>query len=230
MERLVAFILLISTANLSRADVVLSSDTTITEADSFHHVRVCDTPPDHTAVTMTGGKAEDLVLQDASSFEQFGGTVLGLSAMRSSTATIRGGSAVAIAGADAATINIYAGEIAFYVKAADQSTATICGGTINADLLAANQGTINLLGGTIEGWLRATDSGIINVYGTNFEYDPTGAPDGLPLLTGQWLDGTQFALPFYGDGSYNHVNLLPEPSSIALLGLAVVLLRRLTRR
>ena len=52
----------------------------------------------------------------------------------------------------------------------------------------------------------------------------------VSMLSGHWLDGTLFSLNMADEATFTHVNLLPEPSSIILLGLRLRYCWRLTRR
>ena len=179
MKCLVAIVLVLWTVSLSRADVVFTDDTVITEADNLSHVHVYDGASGSTSVTMTGGTIEGLVLHDTSSFEQTGGFVAVPHAAGGSTLTILDGSAAAITVDDQATAAIHGGEIHFFAEAGGAAVLSITGGLFEADLFA-RPGDDQPLQNLSQGWAHEIDQGVINVYGSGFLYDPTGAgPDGF---------------------------------------------------
>jgi hypothetical protein len=95
----------------------------------------------------------------------------------------------------------------------------------------SDSSTVNIHGGQIADWLYATDSSVVNIYGYDFEYSPdTGSRNG-GQLTGYWSDGSPFKINFldnitFGSTYYDYVVLIPEPSTLLLLGLGAVMLKR----
>ena len=142
-----------------------------------------------------------------------GGTLQSLDMFNSSTADISGG-------------NITQGAYAW-----DNSTVDISDGFIGWNLDASDSSTVNLYGGVITDWLYATDSSVVNIYGYGFSYDSdTGGWNG-GQLTGYWLDDTPFSIDLLDNIDidstyYDHVNLVPEPGSLILIGLGGLILRR----
>lgn len=111
------------------------------------------------------------------------------------------------------TINFYDG-IVYTMGIYDSSTANIYGGQI----------------GEMYGfWIG--ESAVANIYGYDFHYDPQARwqPLGwVSRLTGRGLYGTPISIWGIPDPSITpNINLIPEPGTVALLGLGgLALLRR----
>ena len=112
--------------------------------------------------------------------------------------------------------------------AGGNSYAILEGGTVN-DLLVKEMAAVELYEGAIIGNILAQDDGIIKIYGYNFLYDESGGTYGGGQLLGFWLDGRELMIDFadaQNDSTYyNHVILIPEPVTLLLLGLGVVMVR-----
>lgn len=210
-----------------QADLDIYSDAVIQEGDYYDtFVNVYDTPPDHTTVDMTGGFVHNFRSYDSSIINITGGEILTLDAYNTSNANISGGNVRSVFTRDHATTNLYDGGSVFSLGAARQSGVVNMTGGITEYLRAGELGIINLYGGTVNIYLNVWDSAKVNIYGYGFDYDPSaGSWDG-GQLTGFWLDGADFSIDLYGLGTYNHINLVPEPSSLILFALGALLIRR----
>lgn len=126
---------------------------------------------------------------------------------------------------DSSVLNLQDGIIHF-LYADDTSCLNIYGGEILGTLGANGSATLNLYGGTITvvSGLSAWESATVNIYGYGFEL--TGEGNNL-YLSGFWLDGTPFNdIWLRGPGTYDHVNLIPEPATLLLLAFGSVMINR----
>ena len=88
---------------------------------------------------------------------------------------------------------------------------------------------VNLYGGEIADSLGASGSSVVNIYGSAFAYDALGGQSSRGQITGLSLDGTEFAIDLYTVDTYPHINFVPEPATVVLLGLGGLLVRRRRR-
>ena len=141
--------------------------------------------------------------------------------------TVTGGHASHISSYDSSIVNIQD-----YLSAGlsidlnGQSTINVYGGFINGiGIGSATSATLNLYGGNIDyiGYPE-TDTFTINIYGYDFNY--SGG-----FLTGKWLDGTDFSILVRNSVYPNdNINLIPEPTTLAILGLGFLCFRTNRKR
>ncbi len=241
------------------ASMTFTSDANIQAGDSWSSVSIYDSPPAHTAVTMTGGSVTDSMgVYNASTFNMSAGHVNALSANDQSTVNISGDSvhvlgvssnatasisnnaSVSMAdtygvlnvyggtigqlyGWETSTINVYSGTINNDLFAEESSVFSIYGGTID-HLGAGGSSVVNLRGGNITNWLGASST--INVFGYNLAKTNTGGAYGDGQITGFWQDGLPFTISLRYSSTYSAVNLIPEPATLLLFGLGVLLLKK----
>ncbi len=213
---------------VSQVQAVLDiySDAVIQEGDYYDMVvNVYDTPPDHTTVDMTGGFVHNLRPYDSSIINMTGGEIRTLDAFNSSTANISGGDVRSVFTWDHATTNLYDGGAVFSLGAGISGTINMMGGTTEY-LHAGGSCTFNLYGGAVTDSLNAWDFATVNIYGYGFDYDPSAGNYNGGQLTGLWFDDTTFTIDLYDPVTYDHINLVPEPSSLILFALGALLLRR----
>ena len=95
-------------------------------------------------------------------------------------------------------------------------------------LWTRDSSVVNIYGDNIN-WLAAYDDSSINLYAYDVTYHPTGGGD---YGNNEWIEGiyysdaSSFSFWLYNDEAYSHINIVPEPSSLILLGLGSLLWRK----
>jgi hypothetical protein len=202
----------------------------------------------YSTVNISGGWVGGLTATGHTTSNISGGTIDYLSSEQYSTTNISGGMASTVVSRDehttsnisggtisnllaqAGITNIFDGTIKNFI-AENSGTANISGGSITDNLYADNFSTVNISGGTINGYLYARDSGIANIFGQNFQYG-TGLSlsgnrvIGTGILSGEWLDGTPWAINIIKNSSTATILVIPEPATLLLLGVGAVILRK----
>jgi hypothetical protein len=222
---ILAAVMLLPLSQVKAIDVDFYSDATIEDGDIYNSVRIYDTPPAHTTVDMLGGLVDQMQTYDSSMLNVTGGEIYSLYAWNDSLANISGGSVRSVSTWDHATTNLYDGGSIFSLGAGISGTINMMGGTTEY-LHAGGSCTFNLYGGTVTDSLNAWDFATVNIYGYGFDYDPSAGNRNGGQLTGFWFDNTTFTIDLYNPVTYDHINLVPEPSSLILFALGAFLIRR----
>jgi hypothetical protein len=169
----------------------------------------------------------------SSTLDMLGGVVTEvLSAKDSSVINISGGSVNHLENSYThnGAINI-SGDVAIQSTVINGSATTyINGGNLNTVEVYSDGGT-GFYSGTVNGYLLASSQ--VNIYGYGFNYDPFGGSNDGGQLTGFWMDDSAFSIDLknYGGGdfpvgvTYDNLNLVPEPATLALFGLGSILIR-----
>lgn len=149
----------------------------------------------------------------------------------SATVDMTGGDILSLDLLNSSTADISDGSITQGLLAWNDSTVNITGGTVGWGIDASDSSTVNLYGGVISDWLYATDDSVVNIYGYGFSYDSEAGGWNGGQLSGYWLDDTPFTIDLLDNIAvdstyYDHVNLVPEPCSLILIGVGGVLVRR----
>ena len=101
-------------------------------------------------------------------------------------------------------------------------------GYIDLQYMLAIQGdsTANIYGGTFDLFASGSNA-IAYLYAYEVTYHPTGGTTNDGWIEGRYYsDDTYFAFSFYTGASYEHLNVVPEPSSLLFLSFGVICLRR----
>ena len=177
-------------------------------------------------VTMSGGWSDFIAMWGSSTLEVTGG-LAPLSANDHSTINIFGGNVGATA-RDNSVINIYDGASVVSPGARDNSHLNIYGGDIDG-VGASYDATIDIYGGTIYDGIGAGENSQVNVYGYDLILSPTGGFAGHGTLVGYLQDGSAIDVYLSSSETYSHINLIPEPSLLAIFTLGALYLPRRRR-
>jgi hypothetical protein len=106
----------------------------------------------------------------------------------------------------------------------NNSMADIDGGTMDY-LCTYDNSVVNLHSGSWN-WMVSGNASAVYLYAYNVTHDPTGGSFGDGSLEGYFYkDDSQFSFSLLNPGTYPHIQIVPEPSSLALLALGSLLLR-----
>jgi len=192
--------------------VAFYTDGVIQEGDVYSYVYVYN----NATVDMTGGVVTTvLVAYDSSTVNISGGILHQIGSSYESAAS---------------TLNLSGSMQADEVEIGGSSVLNMFDGTIGSVEI---DNIANLYGGIISDYLLATST--VNIYGYDFQYNPLAGDYRGGQLTGFWLNDTPFSIDLYYDDTpggslvdtYPHIVLIPEPATILLLGLGILLQRRL---
>ena len=182
--------------------------------DSGHHVfsegsETYVTMLNDASADITGGWIAEFYMLNETTAEVFGGTILQLLCQDTSTATI------------------YDNDYMDLLRPNDSSIADVYGGDINV-VFTLGSSVTNIYGGTINE-IDATDLSIVNIFSESYEFDPTGGAFGDGLLTGTWLYGGGFSIELVTEETINHLNFVPEPTTLFLFGIGGLIVLKKVR-
>ena len=135
------------------------------------------------------------------------------------TVDMFGGSVGSLRTYDSSTANIYGGEILIDPQSYNSSTINIYSGVVILEsIIVWDSSILNIYRGNFScsNAPYFSESSTVNIYGYGFNYDGF-------RLTGFLLDGSPFIFNELSLDKYSHMNLIPEPSSILLLAIGIVL-------
>jgi len=137
------------------------------------------------------------------------------------TLDMLGGSVGSFRTYDSSTANIYSGELLIDPQSYNSSTINIYGGTIVCESIVAwDSSTLNIYAGTlyVDNSPYFSQSSTVNIYGYSFNYDGF-------QLTGFLSDDSSFTIRELSQAEYEHITLIPEPSSLLLLVFGSLVMR-----
>ena len=201
---IIVTMLLFGVCPVQAVDITFSTSGTIIDGDVYDTVYVEN---DFTVVDMLGGQVGNVFTSDISTFNMSGGQV---------TENIM----IGISG----TMNVSNGVIDVLNFAfQDDSYTLILGGNITASYMKVyNDCTIDIKGALLQVnnfYLSEFDIATINIYGYDFDY--TGG-----VISGYLIDDNPFSISGVSESEYLGFNLVPEPTSLLILGMGSLLLRR----
>jgi hypothetical protein len=187
------------------------------------------------AVIQDGDVYDYVHVYNDATVDMIGGVVTSLTGWDSSTINVSAGILGGLGSVEFSTLNLSGDMEADTLGVSDSGTLNMFGGNVGL-IEAWNHSTVNLHGGTISNYLLAygTEDLVISIFGYGFEYDPLAGDYRGGQLTGFWLDDTPFSIDLYYDDTpggpvidtWSHITLIPEPATILLFGLGIVLLRK----
>jgi len=137
---------------------------------------------------------------------------------------------------DYSQVNMSGGSIGFDLFTWDTSHAVISDGLIASDLNTFDNSEVIIFGGTIEGGLNIQSNSQVTIFGTNFaingfpvDYGTYTSTDYISgILTGTLSNGDLMNNEF-GIANDASITLVPEPTTLMLIGIGVLYLRRRNR-
>ncbi|UCG56695.1 MAG: PEP-CTERM sorting domain-containing protein [Phycisphaerales bacterium] len=218
------------------------SDAEIGEGEVYGRVHVYDTPPEHTTLNMLGGNVDLMEVYDSSTVNVSGGEINSLFAEDMSTVSVSGGEVGWIRAQASATVNVsggrqgsidgsgyptinFSGQAATgLVRVSQHTMLNMTGGSMRKVELYDSV-IVNLRAGVIpEGIVGFGFDGVVNVYGHDLAKTRSGGQYGHGQVSGFYPDGSAFTVDL-GRELYSRVNLIPEPATLLLLSLGVLIAR-----
>ena len=206
MKRVILFIistsLIVTTGNV-KGDITW---------DSGHHV-------------FTEGSETFVNMFNDASAEISGGYIAEFSMYDNTTADITGGQISILWGQGSSSVDVYAGSDISLLRPNDSSTSNVYDGTVDY-LFALGYSITNIYGGFFDE-IAAEDFSSVNLYVESYDWDPTGGARYGGLITGVWLESNEsFNIDLVSEGTINHLNFVPEPTTLFLFGIGGLMLRR----
>jgi hypothetical protein len=204
-------------------DKTFTSSGQILPGEDWANVYIYNDP---TVVDMLGGNVDSMASYDASTLNVLDGYVSTLEGYEFSTANIWGGNAYILWAYDGGTVTVAGTGVVSSLSAGGNSgTANVYGGTVEY-ICPVEHGTVNLYGGFVNDSLSAIDFSVVNVFGYDLRLTSSGGLYGDGQISGFWLDDTPFMIDLNGAETYTHINLIPEPGSLALLAVGALFAKR----
>ncbi|HET6429833.1 MAG TPA: PEP-CTERM sorting domain-containing protein [Phycisphaerae bacterium] len=161
-------------------------------------------PEHNSTIDISDGQADQIETFDTSVLSVSGGRVNQyLTACDSSTVNVSGGMVGDLRGYDSSFVNISGGWVSG-LSAEQTSTADISGGSLNGlRALGYTTVTFHARDYRVEGGLSLIGDRVV----------------GTGILSGEWFDGTPWAVNIWGNASEARIWAVPEPATLGLLAL-----------
>jgi hypothetical protein len=122
-----------------------------------------------------------------------------------------------------ATSNIYSGDIEL-LTLNHNTFVNIYSSDVNF-LAIQDYTVVNIHGGTLN-YFAAVESSLAYLYAYDVNYHSSGGLGGEGWIEGKYISNdTPFSFSFYNDVSYSHINIVPEPTTLLLMGLGAIIVR-----
>lgn len=227
---------------------------TINEAVQIYDTSFWEEPT--TVHLVYGGSINNtVVVRDTSEFVVFDGTVDEIISWNRSNVEISGGIVDELKPQESSSVNILGGYIGGeFLWVYHTAQIDFSGGEVGGEMYLTESGYLNMIGGLIDGRLSVTgnseaivsggifgedihlaDNGVLTIVGSNFFIDGQPAPYGTYDAGLNGRTGVLEGILANGDPINNTVEILmdstlilaiPEPSTLLLLGLGAVMLRK----
>jgi len=184
--------------------------------DSGHHI-------------FSEGSEDYVYMYNEASAEIIGGEIWELYMYNSTTADISGGYVSILLGQDTSSVDVYAGSDLYLLRPNDSSTANVEGGEIDV-IFTLGSSVTYIYGGLIDE-IDADNLSTLYLYIDNYDFDPTGGTRGAGLITGTWIDdGGNFSISLQDTDTIEHINFVPEPSTVCMFAIGGLVVKRLTKK
>jgi hypothetical protein len=202
-------------------DKIFTSSGYIFPGEVWNTVKIYN---DDTVVTMLGGMADFISTYDRSTLNAIYGEA-GVGAFDYSVINIYGGTHWTAYASGHGIVNFSGDAVSQSLATSGFGIVNMIGGSVE-DLHAGGSGTFNLYGGIITDSLNAWDSSQVNVFSYGLSKTASGGFYGYGKAYGFWNNGSPFTIDFSTPETYSHVNLIPEPTTFAILSIGRLLLRK----
>jgi hypothetical protein len=107
----------------------------------------------------------------------------------------------------------------------NNSWANLDGGTMT-NLWATGNSSVNYYDGALD-WIDAGDNSKVYLYAYDISYDPTGGINGDGFVQGYFYkDDSEFSFSCWNQGTYSHIEIVPEPSTFLFITFGALALRK----
>ncbi|MHC4633444.1 MAG: PEP-CTERM sorting domain-containing protein [Planctomycetota bacterium] len=124
-----------------------------------------------------------------------------------------------------ATADMFGGDV-YKLEMFDTSSFDMLGGVM--DIIIMRNNSVSYIRGGNLGALGAIDNSVVNLYAYDVIHHLTGGHYDRGWVEGKYyLDGASFDFDLGAQNTYQHINIVPEPSTLAFLALGFLAIRRL---